>query len=688
MIIWIAALCFTIMMMLSISSVSRWPPPQQRTSGGGIASWLQAAKTHVRSLAALGEADDPQRAEQTSSNITKPPLYPSGFQLSNISNFTFVINNDVCGYEPVDIVMVVTSDTRRPSWRGEIRAALPSAVLAELRMRRVFLLAELAPPDNIDQMYDRRVAALQAENHEHEDLVVGSFRDAYRNLTYKHLMGLQWATAYCPQARYILKMDHDIVADVFQLARRLAALPAGVADSNTVIGAVFAGTAPIRETDNKWYVSKEEYPENSYPPYMSGWLYIITPDAASRLVAAGNKQPFFWVDDAFVTGVLRHREAPDIKMIDFEHLWKFREGNMFFRAGFRRVSNRCMIAWIVALCFTIIMMMSISSVSSWSHTRQRTNGSGIASWLQAVKTHVRSLAALGQASSSITKPPLYPPGFQLSNLNNFTFVINNDVCGNDPVDLVMVVTSDTRRPSWRAKTRAALPSSVLAEVRVRRVFLLAELAPPDNISQEYDQRVAALQAENHEYEDLVVGNFRDTYRNLTYKHLMGLHWATAYCPQARFIAKMDHDIVVDVFQLTPAKIVVAGNKQPFFWVDDAFVTGVLRHREGLDIKMIDYERLWMLTENDQRFSAFTMEMTCVYECAAEVQASVSHCNMMIGPVGDNSVLLRLFYQHTQYCHRHGCTLRSPQPHACAHHSWGSKRVNMPRDEEELGDVTS
>ncbi|XP_043195690.1 beta-1,3-galactosyltransferase 4-like [Amphibalanus amphitrite] len=228
------------------------------------------------------------------------------------------------------------------------------------------------------------------------------------------------------------------------------------------------------------------------------------------------------------------------------------------RAGFRRVSNRCMIAWIAALCFTIMMMTSISSVSSWSHTRQRTSGGGIASWLQAVKTHVRSLAALGQASSSITKPPLYPPGFQLSNLNNFTFVINNDVCGNDPVDIVMVVTSDTRRPSWRAKTRAALPSSVLAEVRVRRVFLLAELAPPDNISQEYDQRVAALQAENHEYEDLVVGNFRDAYRNLTFKHLMGLHWATAYCPQARFIAKMDHDIVVDVFQLTRRLAALSG----------------------------------------------------------------------------------------------------------------------------------
>ena len=293
MVSWIVALCTTVMVMLAISSVSRWPPPQQRwqSAGGGngtVAGWLQAAQAHVRSLTELGAtagqpppSPDPPGPPSVAANITKPPLYPPGFRLSNLDNFTFVINNDVCGSEPVDMVMVVTSDTRKPSWRAAIRDALPSAVLAELRILRVFLLAELAPPANTSAQYDRRVAALQAENHEHADLVVGSFRDSYHNLTYKHLMGLHWATAYCPQARHIVKMDHDIAADVFQLHHLLSAAPPCQLDSNVLIGAVFAGTGPIRDPANKWYVSKEQFPEDQYPAYMSGWLYVVTQDAAA-----------------------------------------------------------------------------------------------------------------------------------------------------------------------------------------------------------------------------------------------------------------------------------------------------------------------------------------------------------------------------------------------------------------------
>ena len=332
MISWIVALCFTVTLMFSVNSISRWPPPKDRTSaGGGISGWLQAAHTNIPSLHALATADNSSQTQQPHLVVAKPPLYPPPFRLSDIADFHFVINNDVCGSAPVSVVMVVTSDTRRPSWRADIRAALPSQVLAELCVRRVFLLAELAPPANVTLQYDRRVAALQAENHEHADIVVGSFRDAYRNLTYKHLMGLHWATAYCPQAKYILKMDHDIVVDVFQMFRRLFALPPGAADSNVLIGTVFAGTAPLRDPANKWYVSKEEFQEDSYPAYMSGSSYLATPDAASRLVAAGNRQPFFWVDDAFVTGVLRHREAPDIRMVDFGQLWHYQDGGKSYK---------------------------------------------------------------------------------------------------------------------------------------------------------------------------------------------------------------------------------------------------------------------------------------------------------------------------------------------------------------------
>ncbi|XP_037080083.1 beta-1,3-galactosyltransferase 5-like isoform X1 [Pollicipes pollicipes] len=318
----IVALSTTVLFMLTFSSM-RLATSQQRSA---FAGWLQAANKHVQTLrvnpALVGATDidvpfsgkpSPSTAP---SSFPKPALYPDGFRLSNLSNFTFVINNDVCGTAQIDIVMVVTSNTRAPSVRTAIRAALPQQTLAELRMRRVFLLAGLPPPA-VDGEYDRRVAASQAENHEHGDLVSGHFQDAYRNLTYKHLMGLHWATTYCPQARYIVKMDDDIAVDVFQLRERLSTAPRRM----TAIGALFAGTGPIRVPDNKWFVTREEFAPDWYPTYMSGWLYAITPDAAARLVAAAAQMKFFWVDDAFVTGVVRERALPQLRMLDMDQLW-------------------------------------------------------------------------------------------------------------------------------------------------------------------------------------------------------------------------------------------------------------------------------------------------------------------------------------------------------------------------------
>ena len=81
-----------------------------------------------------------------------------------------------------------------------------------------------------------------------------------------------------------------------------------------------------------------------------------------------------------------------------------------------------------------------------------------------------------------------------------------------------------------------------------------------------------------------------------------------------------------------------------------------------------------------------MEISCVYECAAEAQASVSQCNMMVGPAWENRVVMRLFYKHAEYCYRYGCKFRKPMPFACANGAGGSKKGNMPQARQDIDDV--
>ncbi len=40
------------------------------------------------------------------------------------------------------------------------------------------------------------------------------------------------------------------------------------------------------------------------------------------------------------------------------------------------------------------------------------------------------------------------------------------------------------------------------------------------------------------------------YRNLTYKHIMGLKWVSTYCSNAHTVVKVDDDTFVNIFQLT------------------------------------------------------------------------------------------------------------------------------------------
>ncbi|KAG4079473.1 hypothetical protein HA402_005170 [Bradysia odoriphaga] len=59
-----------------------------------------------------------------------------------------------------------------------------------------------------------------------------------------------------------------------------------------------------------------------------------------------------------------------------------------------------------------------------------------------------------------------------------------------------------------------------------------------------------LQAERDLFGDTMMGDFVDSYRNLTLKTIMAYEWLTEYCRQAQFVVKTDDDVIVNIFELT------------------------------------------------------------------------------------------------------------------------------------------
>ena len=55
--------------------------------------------------------------------------------------------------------------------------------------------------------------------------------------------------------------------------------------------------------------------------------------------------------------------------------------------------------------------------------------------------------------------------------------------------------------------------------------------------------------EARQHGDIIQGTFVDSYRNLTFKQVMGLLWAGSHCPGVKYILKTDDDVFVNTQQL-------------------------------------------------------------------------------------------------------------------------------------------
>lgn len=65
------------------------------------------------------------------------------------------------------------------------------------------------------------------------------------------------------------------------------------------------GIKPYRDTGSKWYVSKDLYAGDEYPDFCSGLAYLMKTHVATKIYSICDQSNFLWIDDVFVTGILR-----------------------------------------------------------------------------------------------------------------------------------------------------------------------------------------------------------------------------------------------------------------------------------------------------------------------------------------------------------------------------------------------
>lgn len=131
------------------------------------------------------------------------------------------------------------------------------------------------------------------------------------------------------------------------------------------------------------------------------------------------------------------------------------------------------------------------------------------------------------------------------NPHPFRYVINpTSVCSSD-IFLLVYVHSAPAHFKKRMSIRETWGNGRNFQDVVIKVIFLCGIIPTDEGHSVQD----ALLLEADTYGDIVQEDFVDSYRNLTYKGILGLKWVSSHCSHAQFLLKSDDDIFINIFSL-------------------------------------------------------------------------------------------------------------------------------------------
>jgi Galactosyltransferase len=128
---------------------------------------------------------------------------------------------------------------------------------------------------------------------------------------------------------------------------------------------------------------------------------------------------------------------------------------------------------------------------------------------------------------------------QLIDLEDFEFVIAPKTCKElaRPPTLVIHVHSAPDNFHKRTVIRETWGSQ-RQDTRALLLFLVGTVNST-NLQEK-------LEVESKKNGDVVQGSFEDSYRNLTYKHVMALKWFVYNCHEARYLLKTDDDVFINL----------------------------------------------------------------------------------------------------------------------------------------------
>ena len=119
--------------------------------------------------------------------------------------------------------------------------------------------------------------------------------------------------------------------------------------------------------------------------------------------------------------------------------------------------------------------------------------------------------------------------------------------GQDQVKVILFLIPSEPKNSLRRKIIRQTwlnTTNVTTNVVFRNLFVLGKSSYSVSKPEKWKSTLELLKWENRLYNDILLGDFVESYWNLTYKTMFGITWANFFCQGADFIFKIDDDVLV------------------------------------------------------------------------------------------------------------------------------------------------
>ena len=98
-------------------------------------------------------------------------------------------------------------------------------------------------------------------------------------------------------------MDDDVLLNIPKLINLLKS-HSNDTKKNTIICRGI-GAKPVRKPSSKWYIPWYLYPDDKYPRYCYGPMYILSVSSIKKLtwLFESEFKNFLWIEDVYLTGI-------------------------------------------------------------------------------------------------------------------------------------------------------------------------------------------------------------------------------------------------------------------------------------------------------------------------------------------------------------------------------------------------